>query len=71
MQRTDFHIGQTFYTPSGAWRCTDIGSRVITAILLDHPDDPSWYNGPPYTVAEAIFDEYDQPGCSLDPHAWQ
>jgi hypothetical protein len=30
----------------------------------DHPDDPSWYNGPPYAVAEYVFDEYGQQGCT-------
>ena len=26
-----------------------------------------WFNGPPYKVAEVVFDEYDQEGCSLEP----
>lgn len=46
------------------WRCTDVGTRTVIAVCLDdHPDDPSWYNGPPYAVAETVFDEYDQQGC--------
>ena len=48
----------------GKWRCTDVGTRVIAAIQLDQQDE-SWYNGPPYAVAESVFDEYDQAGCSL------
>ena len=24
-----------------------------------------WFNGPPYAVAERVFDEYDQEGCEL------
>jgi hypothetical protein len=28
-------------------------------------DDPSWLVGPPYAVAERVFDEHDLPGCSL------
>lgn len=28
-------------------------------------DDPKWFNGPPYGVAESIFDEYDVQGCSV------
>lgn len=24
-----------------------------------------WFNGPPYALAELIFDEYDQEGCEL------
>jgi hypothetical protein len=69
MNKTDFQIGLEFYTGSGKWRCTDVGTRVITAIKLDKPnlDDASWYNGPPYAVAESVFDEYGQGGCSLDP----
>ena len=31
------------------------------------PEDVSWYNGPPYAVAETVFDEYDLGGCQLDP----
>jgi hypothetical protein len=26
-----------------------------------------WFNGPPYAVAEFVFDEYDQQPCSLTP----
>ncbi len=28
-------------------------------------DDRSWLIGPPYMVAQAVFDEYDIEGCSL------
>ena len=42
MNHADFFIGREFMTGSGAWRCTDIGTRVIVAIRIDdHPDDPS------------------------------
>ena len=45
-----------------------VGSRVIVAIRIDdHPDDASWYNGLPYAVAECVFDEYDQQGCTPLP----
>ena len=27
-------------------------------------DDPRWLAGPPYPVAESVFDEYDMKGCS-------
>jgi hypothetical protein len=67
MNKDDFHIGLECYTGSGKWRCTDIGTRVIVAIKLDQTDE-SWYNGPPYAVAESVFDEYDMAGCSLDPN---
>jgi len=26
-----------------------------------------WFNGPPYAVAESVFDEYDMEGCSPEP----
>ena len=28
-------------------------------------DDPKWFNGLPYAVAESVFDEYDMQGCSV------
>jgi hypothetical protein len=64
MKHSDFKIGTLFTTPAGRWRCTDVGTRTITAIKLDHPEDPSWYVGPPYAVAEHVFDEYDVEGCA-------
>lgn len=62
MELSEFKIGDTFWTATGEWRCTDIGTRVVAAITLDK-DDPSWYNGPPYAVAEFVFDENDMGGC--------
>lgn len=59
MKLDDFQIGLEFVGPSGALvRCTDIGTRTVTVIELDH-DDPSWYQGPPYIVPEIVFDERD------------
>jgi hypothetical protein len=34
MELSDFVIGETFWTHSGAFRCTDIGTRVIVAVTL-------------------------------------
>jgi hypothetical protein len=65
MQHADFQIGLEFYTATGKWRCTDVGTRTIIAIKLDHADDPTWYDGPPYSVAERVFDEHDLKGCAL------
>ena len=65
MIKDEFRTGRTFYTASGKRRCTDIGTRVIVAIKLDQ-EDPRNYNGPPYSIAELVFDEYDMEGCSLD-----
>ncbi len=65
MTKDDFYIGQEFYTGTGKWRCTDIGTRVIVAIHLDQEDLRN-YHGPPYSIAESVFDEYDMEGCCLD-----
>jgi len=64
MKKEDFQIGCEFYTGSGKWRCTDIGTRVIIAVKLDKKDE-SFYSGPPYALEEQIFDEYDFGGCDL------
>ena len=34
-----------------------------TRSVIDSRDDPSWFNGPPYAIAETVFDEYDFPAC--------
>jgi hypothetical protein len=36
MQHKEFVIGETFWCGGGQWRCTDIGTRVVIAIRLDH-----------------------------------
>ncbi len=65
MIHADFTIGLEFKTATGLWRCTDLGSRTIIAIKIDDDKDPSWYVGPPYAVAEWVFDEDDMGGCQL------
>ncbi len=35
MKHSDFAIGTEFYTGSGKWRCTDIGTRVIVCMKID------------------------------------
>ena len=67
MKHSEFRIGCEFMTEAGRWRCTDVGKRTIAVIRLDHDDDPSWYNGPPYAVVEHVFDEYDIEGCEPPP----
>ena len=61
MRHEQFRIGRSFYTATGAWVCTYVGTRTIVAVkkarLDEHPD------GPPYSIAEASFDEYDLDGC--------
>jgi hypothetical protein len=67
MNHADFWIGREFFTATGRWRCTDVGTRTIAAIRLDLDHDPAWYNGPPYAVVESVFDEYDFEGCEAAP----
>lgn len=63
MKHSDFAIGEEFRTATGNWRCTDIGTRTVIAIKVSDCDDPSWFHGPPYAVAEIVFDENDLGGC--------
>jgi|SRR6267142_95085 len=64
MEHEEFTIGIEFMCGGKRWRCTDKGTRTVIAICLDtYPDDPSWYNGPPYAVNESVFDEYDMKAC--------
>ena len=54
-------IGGPFTNGAGEWIVTDIGSRTLSVIKLEQKmkDDPSWLAGPPYAVAEIVFDEDD------------
>ena len=36
MRHDEFQIGDTFWCGGHKWRCTDIGTRVIIAMRLDH-----------------------------------
>jgi hypothetical protein len=95
MKHEEFRIGGEFITGASLsrgetekrWRCTDIGTRTIVAIQVDHvtistqtggktkyqhlnqaeAEAEGWFGGPPYMVAERVFDEDDQCGCQ--PHA--
>src|SRR6266851_3704834 len=69
MKHSDFKIGIEFLTATGRWQCTDVGSRTISAIRLDLDHDPAWYNGPPYAVAEHVFDEDGIGECDPAPLA--
>ena len=62
MEHSEFRIGMEFEMGDARWHCTDIGTRTIAAIKLEAPD-PSWFNGPPYAVAEYCLDENDMDGC--------
>jgi len=80
MRHGDFCIGKAFTSDTGQWRCTDIGTRTITAIKISEvhvarlaedgcvvsetvSTDSSWFEGPPYAVAELVFDEDDMGAC--------
>lgn len=68
MKLQDFEIGKTFGMAGtrDTWLCTDKGSRVVVAInLSQHVNDPRDFAGPPYSVAEHVFDEYDIGGCEM------
>ncbi|WP_233874493.1 hypothetical protein [Paraburkholderia adhaesiva] len=56
MKPSDFKIGMEFICGPFWWRCTDIGTRTVTAIRLVE-DDSVWYEGPPYMIEEVVLDE--------------
>jgi hypothetical protein len=45
MELSDFVIGETFWTHGGAFRCTDIGTRVVTAVKLGPREIATAENG--------------------------
>lgn len=84
MKHAEFYVGLRFWTATGEWMVTDIGTRTVVAVRLESvvvthelatnqetrrpvtfEEDPSWWNGPPYGVAEHVFDEYSIEGCHL------
>ncbi|CAE6823378.1 hypothetical protein R70006_06315 [Paraburkholderia domus] len=67
MLHSDFQIGTEFYSESGLWRCTDVGSRTIVAVKVKD-GYPAPHQAPPFSDAvEVVFDEYDLPGLSCQP----
>lgn len=67
MKIEDFEIGKKFYGPAGfEWLCTDKGSRVIVAIMLDYDKEDYWFKGPPYSVEEKVFDEHEMESLYCD-----
>lgn len=59
-------IGSEFRTAGGRFRVTDIGTRTILAIRIEAREDESWLRGPPYAVAEIVFDENDYEAIEID-----
>jgi hypothetical protein len=65
MKPSEFHIGLEFTCGPFWWRCTDVGTRTVSAIRLVE-DDPVWYEGPPYMVNEVVLDEAELEGSGKD-----
>ena len=42
MEHRDFRIGVEFWSSGKRWRCTDVGTRVITAISLEPHEVVEW-----------------------------
>lgn len=64
MKLEDFNIGELFFAQAGfMWKCTDKGTRTITAIRIENNKKLDWYFGPPYMVEEVVFDENDMLIC--------
>jgi hypothetical protein len=40
--------------------------RMTTRVMTD---EASWFEGPPYALAEQVFDEHAMKGCTLSPDA--
>ena len=43
------------------------GDRSERTIGGEEAQAIGWFNGPPYGVAEIVFDEYDLEACSVEP----
>ena len=39
---------------------------VKRSLTREEADADGWFNGPPYVVAEVVFDEHDQEECTID-----
>ena len=76
MKLSDFKIGENFTCSGKTYRCTDVGTRVVVGIPInwvvtnlgedlspEQAEADGWFNGPPYAVAEVVFDEDDLPAC--------
>lgn len=58
LEHFEFRIGQEFWTASGPWICTDIGTRTIVAVSVYEDDGDSIVGR-----EEIVFDCDDWPGC--------
>jgi len=66
MELKDYKIGKCFFTVTGKWQCTDIGTRTIAAVKYNELI-ASGDKAPPYSIVEHLFDMYDMDGCSENP----
>lgn len=76
MKISQFAIGQTFWTGSRKWRCTDVCTHFIAAIELNQCADPRTHIGPPYEAVELAFDESKIEACTQvaepdDQRSWE
>lgn len=62
MELSDFEIGREFVCAGNVFLCTDKGTRVVVAIEAKE----DWMAGPPYALAELVFDEDDITVCTLN-----
>jgi hypothetical protein len=63
MKHSEFTVGQKFMCGGILWQVTDLGKRTVVAIEVKE----DWMNGPPYALAEMVFDENDVLGCERVP----
>jgi hypothetical protein len=73
---TEFYTGAAKWRCTDVGTRTIVAIRIdqVTVVHSDGKgrttseivsNDESWFNGPPYAVAESVFDEYSFAGCSL------
>ena len=78
---TEFYIGDAKWRCTDVGTRTIIAIRIDQVTII-HSDgkgnttsevvtnDPSWFNGPPYAVAEDVFDEHSFVSYHLKPGAF-
>jgi hypothetical protein len=60
----DFKIGDHFWTASGRWLCTDLGTRCVVAYLVSYKDLFKASNDSWDLQENIVFYPYDFGGCS-------
>lgn len=63
----DFYIGCEFTMNERRWRCTDVGTRIITAIRIDSIDVGSLYGGPRPQQSTLNYEEANKQGWFNGP----